>query len=215
MPEPKHFFMTPNAEHSMATGIFAAVPAIAVWLEHLLAEKPIPTFSWVINNSTGEIVVSLDNEGVVYEAAVYWGYSCGTNAFDGVNRRDFRIASVDQPCNCGVFAQGYCANLKSFWRKEVLKQYSVNGVRTYSALIPPPDDGRWVAFFIGIKYRRSPEDTGAIPDDEKIINRDPLRPGLIPTDLAFRLMFSTEVSVLPDTFPYKDCADETCDGPIV
>jgi hypothetical protein len=28
MPEPKHFLMTPNAEHSEATGIFEIVPAI-------------------------------------------------------------------------------------------------------------------------------------------------------------------------------------------
>ena len=28
MPDPKHFIMTPNAEHSEATGIFEIVPAI-------------------------------------------------------------------------------------------------------------------------------------------------------------------------------------------
>ena len=33
MPEPKHWLMLPNAEHSCATGIFEAVPAIGTWLK--------------------------------------------------------------------------------------------------------------------------------------------------------------------------------------
>jgi PhoPQ-activated pathogenicity-related protein len=39
MPEPKHFLMSPNTEHSEATGIFQVVPAIASWLKHLFSKE--------------------------------------------------------------------------------------------------------------------------------------------------------------------------------
>merc|ERR1711871_1497689 len=51
MPEPKHFIMTPNAEHSEATGIFEIVPAIAAWVNQQLESKPVPEFHWTMDES--------------------------------------------------------------------------------------------------------------------------------------------------------------------
>ncbi len=48
MPEPKHFIMTPNAEHSMATGIFEIVPAIAAYINLHLKVQAMPQFTWTI-----------------------------------------------------------------------------------------------------------------------------------------------------------------------
>lgn len=197
MPEPKHFIMTPNAEHSEATGIFEIVPAIGTWLMYLLQKETVPTFTWNINESTGEIVATLDDVGTVHEASVWWAYSCGTNA-DGVKRRDFRIMSLDNPCECGVASDGYCVNLKSFWTQETLNEEMVDGKRTYRAQLEAPTDGRYVAFFIDIKYQ------------EKSF---PLaKGGGIPYDKPGQLEFTTEVSVWPNTFPYEACEGEGCAG---
>jgi PhoPQ-activated pathogenicity-related protein len=104
MPEPKHFMMVPNAEHSMITGIFEVVPDIANWLNYHLEKEgsKIPNFSWVVSEETGEITAILNEHGLVEEANVWWAYSCGDNAdAEGGMRRDFRCAMLDDPCNCG------------------------------------------------------------------------------------------------------------------
>jgi PhoPQ-activated pathogenicity-related protein len=196
MPEPKHFIMTPNAEHSEATGIFEIVPAIAAFVNQHLEAKPVPEFHWTIDE-TGEITATLDDEGYVKEARVWYAYSCGNNV-DGIKRRDFRIINMDEPCHCGVTAQGKCMNLKSFWTPKKLKEEKVNGKRTYKAKIDAPDDGRWVAYFIDIVYAKDRKDSLLKFDWDKI-------PGFIPRDLAHRMQFTTEVSVFPQTFPYPGC----------
>merc|ERR1719473_2633128 len=93
--------MTPNAEHSEATGVFEIVPAIGTWMYYLLNEREIPSWTWDINEHTGAITATLNDAGEVYEANVWYAYSCGTNP-DGIMRRDFRIVSLDTPCNCGI-----------------------------------------------------------------------------------------------------------------
>lgn len=225
MPEPKHFIIAPNAEHSLATGIFEVVPAIGAFvLSHLLNEE-VPHFTWNIDKSTGEITATLDNIGVVHEANVWYAYSCGANAFDnGKFRRDYRVMHMDNPCNCGITAEGYCANLKSVWQKQPLESTTVRGKRTYKAKIDAPDDGRWVAYFIDIKFVNK----NAVPIDiqkfykERIVNTE--KPGArltekftgfdnfggFPHDFGKFFEFTTEVSVFPDTFPYEDCSGASC-----
>ena len=120
----------------------------------VFGSSPIPTFTWTIDPTSGEVVATLDNVGTVHEARVWWANSCGTN-LDGIQRRDFRIVTADLPkdpahpnlCECGVFdaKDGYCGNLKSLWSHETLVQEMVGGKRTYRANVPPPGDGRYVA----------------------------------------------------------------------
>jgi PhoPQ-activated pathogenicity-related protein len=204
MPEPKHFIMTPNAEHSEATGILEIVPAIAAWINHqidpALEKQGVPQFTWEISQETGEITATLNEHGIVKEARVWSAYSCGNNVNDDgtvTKRRDFRIANMDSPCQCGFEANGYCTNIKSFWTPKKLTETKVNGKRTYTAQMDAPDDGRWVAFFIDIVYAKDPKDA-LLPIPDKL-------PGFIPRDLMGRLQFTTEVSVWPNTFPYPGC----------
>ncbi|CAE7661805.1 aprA [Symbiodinium microadriaticum] len=168
-----------------ATGIFEIVPAIGTWLEYLLERATVPTFSWTIDEASGEIVATLDGEGSVHKASMWWAYSCGNNP-DGVKRRDFRIMSLDSPCECGVDSDGYCINLKSFWTEEEL------------SVTVDPGDGRYVAFFIDIKYEQRKENLTGLPHD---------KPG--------QLEFTTEVSIWPNTFPYEDCKAESCAGQLL
>jgi PhoPQ-activated pathogenicity-related protein len=220
MPGPKHFIMTPNAEHSEITGILEICPDIIAYAQYLIHKETIPTFTWTISDTTGEIVATLDNHGVVHEVNMWYANSCGNDADLGIKRRDFRILSMDDPCKCGIAAsdngENYCANLKSMWNKQQLNQTIVNGKRTYSAKMDAPEDGRWVAFFIEVTYKRSPNLadftidglSGPIKRDGKILPP-------IPHDLAGRLMFTTEVSVWPNVFPYKDCSGDTCVNQLV
>jgi hypothetical protein len=224
MPEPKNFIMTPNAEHSETTGLLEIVPDIATWITYQLTETPVPTFQWTINNSTGEIVATLNEDGEVFSAHVWCGYSCGNNLDSTTNttikRRDFRIENMDSyngktVCElCGVVntADGRCLNVKSFWKKEKLtvKMVRENNklVRTYSALMPAPEDGRWVAFFIDIIYEKPKE---MFSSSAVVKGRQPI----LPKDLPGQLQFTTEVSIVPIPFPFDDCTGSTCSGKIV
>uniref|UniRef100_A0A914EHI3 PhoPQ-activated pathogenicity-related protein n=1 Tax=Acrobeloides nanus TaxID=290746 RepID=A0A914EHI3_9BILA len=53
MPEPKHFLIAPNAEHSMITGILEVVPAIGAFALANFLNQPVPSFSWTIDNDEG------------------------------------------------------------------------------------------------------------------------------------------------------------------
>lgn len=181
------------------------VPAISAWLQYHLRKSTVPNFTWTINNTTGEIVATLDEHGVVHQAHVWWAYSCGDNhRGDGLTRRDFRIATLDNPCDCGIYSDGKCMNLKSFWSKKELEVSTVRGKRTYSTVLEPPTDGRWIAYMIDITY-----------DRPKISEEEEKMLGLFPKDLLGRLEFTTQVSVFPQTFPYPDCNGDDCAAPLV
>jgi len=230
MPEPKHFLMVPNAEHSLITGILEVVPAIGSWIQNIILGEKIPTFDWTINDTTGEIVATLDADSVVHSATMWYAYSCGVNAWDNNTfRREFRIADMDVPCTCGIGYDGYCANLKAFWMKKDLEATTVNGKRTYTAQMDAPGDGRWVAFFIDFKFVNKhayPVPGVDYSDGYKNMILDPERHKLdftkvfpefggFPHDFGRFFQFTTEVSVYPDTFPYADCTGTGCTGRVL
>ena len=96
LPEPKHFLMTPNADHSEATGLLEILPAMGTWMNYLLQSRRVPTFTWDISETDGTITATLDDVPVhqVFEASMWYAYSCGVNP-DGKQRRDFRLVSLD------------------------------------------------------------------------------------------------------------------------
>lgn len=157
------------------------------------------------------------------------GVPCGNNAFDGKMRRDYRVAHLDNPCECGIGADGYCANLKAFWHKQALESTMVNGHRTYKAKLDAPSDGRYVAFMIDIKYinpNAFPIDALALIKDMKRTGSDMRGPHILdkfgfdfggfPHDFGRFFEFTTEISVFPDTFPYTDCQGYSCgEAPLV
>jgi hypothetical protein len=217
LPEPKHFMMIPNAEHSLITGIFQAVPAIGAWIQNLLLEEQIPTFDWTISQETGEIVATLDNNNKVYSAHVWWAYSCGINNFDGVFRRDFRIAHLDNPCTCGLLVDGFCGALRSvYWSKQELNYTMVGGKRTYSAQFDAPGDGRWVAFLLDFKFINKHAFPTSAAEKQVTLKENPEQSwGGFPHDFGRFFEFTTQVSVWPNTFPYADCTGEDCGERIV
>lgn len=109
--------------------------------------------------------------------------------------------SLDNPCECGTFSDGYCLNVKSMWDKMPLDEVVIEGKRTYRVKLDAPSDGRFIAYFIDIKY-------------EKVEFPDKLKSGGggIPYDKPGQLEFTTEVSIWPNTFPYEECSGDTCAG---
>lgn len=83
----------------------------------------------------------------------------------------------------------------------------VNGKRTFRAKMDAPDDGRFVAFMIDVKYKGI--------DDSHFSRPHKLGNKILPVDKPGRLEFTTEVSVWPNTFPFAPCQGETCDGSMV
>jgi PhoPQ-activated pathogenicity-related protein len=193
MPEPKHFLLVPNAEHSLATGILEAVPAVGTWIEYLLEKRTIPKVHWKRDESNGAITVTWHGElgQRVQEAAMWYATTCNTE------RRDFRLINIDDPCTCGVGADGYCLNLKVLWQKQTLEEVAPN---TYTASFSV-DDGRWAAFLIDLTFAKERNLATSVYQ--------------WPVDRAGCLEFTTEVSISPNTFPYDDCYLETCDGPLL
>ena len=98
--------------------------------------------------------------------------------------------------------------------------------RTYKALIEPPSDGRWVTFFIDIRFHN--KDAHPIDPAElfKNVKRDRSKMtvaqklaldnwGGFPHDFVRDFAFTTEVSVMPNTFPYPDCNGADCGSRLV
>jgi PhoPQ-activated pathogenicity-related protein len=200
LPQPKHFLMVPNAEHSLATGILEVTPAIGTWIAALLVNKEVPQMDWKIDQDAGTIQLKLDGTLKPLHVRKYYAYTCNDTP-----RRDFRFVSADDPCTCGIGSDGSCVNLKSFWKWETLKPTRIGG-NEYIATHETPEQG-WSAFFIDVTYRNAFKN-----DDEELLQH---KEGWLPKDRAGLFEFTTEVAVVPNTFPYKDCHYEGCTGVLV
>lgn len=201
LPEPKHFLMIPNAEHSLATGILEAVPAISTWIRYQLDKTAVPQMSWEVDSDNGDITVTLARDASRQPLHVrkYFGFTCAKSP-----RRDFRVLNLDDPCVCGVAADGNCLNTEVFWKFEDLKPTRIGG-RTYVAHMELPPEGQWAAFFIDVIYEED-------EDDSKIDFNPDFHPGFFPKGKFGQLRFTTEVSVVPRVFPYDDCSGTGCAG---
>lgn len=194
MPEPKHRLMLPNTEHSMATGILEAVPAINAYCDQVLHDKTLPSPTWTMSDDKTTITLDAGTDPAPIKVDMWWASSECTNT-----RRDFRIATADDPCECGIGSDGYCTELKSFWSHETLTEDSSNpGV--YVGTQVAPEDG-WTAFFLDVTYDK---------DDSTTVKRV----GDWPVDRGL-LDFTTQVGIVPNTFPFEDCTGEECMGTLV
>jgi PhoPQ-activated pathogenicity-related protein len=89
MPDPKHFLMVPNAEHSQATGILEVVPAIGAFIRTLLNDKPAPVFTWEIDiEGNGDITVDVGQTNPK-KVNMWSATTCNGE------RRDWRLVNID------------------------------------------------------------------------------------------------------------------------
>merc|ERR1712154_743289 len=98
------------------------------------------------------------------------GRSCGRNGKS--KRRDFRMISLDSPCDCGVSNGDYCLNLVSLWTPiKDLKPVVINETFAMYKVNPPEyTDDHWEAFMIGLKIRAFPRNDIDETKDKKNVN---------------------------------------------
>ena len=157
----------------------------------------IPKISWTVNHTNGDIVVQADRPP---KAVHMWhANTCALSP-----RRDFRIVNWDDPCLCGLVVDKYCANLAVLWTAEELQETSP-GSLTYVAHREMPSFGRWTAFFVDVQFE-GPEESSSASN---------LTGKAWPFGQNGVFVFTTEASVLPNTFPFEDCQAEECLGDLL
>eukprot|EP00944_MAST-04C_sp_MAST-4C-sp1_P012874 g12874.t1 len=203
MSEPKHFLITPNADHSQATGILELLPAMSTYVRSVLKNATVPQMTWTIDEVTGEITMKTNKEPIAVD--MWYAHSCNSK------RRDFRLLNLDKPCECGVVAKGLCLNLKIFWSRERLVEVAP---LTYKASRAPLSDGRWTAFFINAQFEgpKPEHDIEEIDLTKAMKNRRRLG---WPVGVDGWYDFTTSVSIVPRTFPSPDCHGAACEGHLV
>lgn len=230
MPEPKHLMMVPNAEHSLATGILEVVPAVATWISALLEDHNVPTFSWTIDSNTGAISVVLDERGIVEEVNGWAAKSCGINNNSTDIRRDWRAFTRDAPCTCGIASDGNCINFKALWEKTTLQEVQVNGKRTYNFHVDAPAQG-YVAYFIEVRYKKHKIPNKDAVSLESVAGDSASRLKKLletakdfknlwksfkfpdfPVDIKKSMVFTSQISVFPRTYPFEDCIGDPAAG---
>ena len=217
--ELNRFILLPNTEHSMVTGLLEILPTVNAWISQILSadqilkdkyggERPgvesiedrnrasaelmsvasVPRFNWTTDPETGDITVRSE----VRPAGVHlWHATTCDN-----QRRDWRIANLDDPCPCNfgleLPGEDLCPNLAVLWASDPLEE-TEPGSLTWLAHRRPPIDGRYLAFYVSLSFNTS---TG--PSKEW------------PAGQVGVMDLSTTVSVVPTSFPYQDCRGEDC-----
>ncbi len=208
----KWLVKSPNTEHSYVTGLAVAVPMMGTWISYLLNGWELPYLTWEYDEDTGDITV-VPHGGEVYSAQMWYAESCNDE------RRDFRVASLDDPCECGPIIDGYCAQLQAWWYEETLEP---NEDGSYTGHVEPPSDGSWRAFVVNIQM--TTEHTDRDDPMHTFFTRGESIGGTTmqgypelryPTAPPGILEYSSRGSVVPNTYPYEDCSQETCEGELV
>ena len=102
----------------------------------------------------------------------------------------------------------HCVNTKAIWHKTKLTE-AAGQPGIYVAHQDAPAVG-WTAFFVDIEFgipKKSMEGKGVVESK--------LGVGTWPIDLPAHLEFTSEVSIVPNTFPFPDCKGEDCQGHLV
>jgi len=156
-----------------------SLPGRSSYMESFAKNFDIPKFNWTHEPETGDLTVI--SESKPFKVELWSAVSCNSE------RRDWRLANLDNPCECGTLQNGVCFNDASQWTHELLEETS-EGSLTWSAHKDAPENGRFLAFYITLHYQL---------EDGK------------------DLEFCTTVSVVPDMFPYQDCNGQQCLGTLV
>lgn len=215
----KHMIQAPNTEHSYATGILEVLPALAAWANAHMEGKPTPVPTWVIEEGTDGGKITVDTGAGVGGApslkavSVWHATSCAKAYRRGKFERypdhtwilclhaskfiplllpDFRVLTADNPCLCGELVDGQCVNAAVIWHKTPLNATD-DGL--YVAEVQSPPEGQWTAFFVDMIY------------ESQEVGWPVGRPG--------EMEFTTEVSIVPNTFPYPPCKGVDCKGTLV
>lgn len=183
--------MVDNAEHSMATGALYLITGVEAWYAALIRGIPRPTFTWAIDPNPNSGAITITATGVKPDRVVLRF----ATTVDGDTRRDFRLISGNTPANpckfINVTVFGSACLKPILWIGEDVKESDAGpggaGPWTYVLTQPLPPTG-WRGFLGEVYY-----------------------PG--PAGTIFQL--TTQVSIIPNTFPFPPCTGQACYGELV
>jgi PhoPQ-activated pathogenicity-related protein len=152
-----HLLIIPNTEHSLSTGIpelLTALPSVYVSMSLQQPREERPYFSYSIDNTTGELSVTVPAKFVPSKVVLHHGQTTGKR------RRDFRWIRIGgtnetEPCSfpnipsnksaSGVPPGAMCLQPIVWGETKLAPDGSTSGVVTYKASPPKPRAGHWVS----------------------------------------------------------------------
>ena len=143
--ELNRLLILPNSGHHYDEQLARRLSSVSTWLGQVIPgeERPgqtgeMPRLSWSHDSESGDITVRSDLTRPV-RVELWSASSCSAQ------RRDWRRANLDIPCDCGQAQDGICFNTVSDWRAEPLVETAEN---TWVAHKDPLEDGRYLAFYV-------------------------------------------------------------------
>lgn len=187
LPGETYRFMQINAEHSFATGAPQLITSLNAWYNAIIDDFERPKFDWTMEANGSISIVAKTKPKKVY-------FQHGKTIDD--KRRDFRLVrgnnpDVDPCVSPGIpvhqFGNGCLEPI--FWASEEIEPYKQDENGYHYSLYKEPIDGHWIGF-LGKLYFDGPGNT--------------------------TFDFTTQVSILPNTFPYPPCnSTQQCRGQLV
>ena len=175
-------------------------------------------YSWDIDyNGNGTITAYLTGDSTrITRVLAYSADSCGKPS----PRRDFRAFTLDNPCICGFEnSDNMCVDIQGRWTAIELQPVSSNSTTTiYQVSFNDIPQQYWTGMLIGLQYQffehkfiensfdKIVYPNGKKDDDDGFI-------GMF--DRYGRAVFTTEVSIQPNVFPFLPCNGQACYGTLV
>ncbi len=202
----KWLLKMPNNGHALDNGQETLVPVMGTFLTYILNDWDIPYITWDIDDTSGDVTV-YTHGGDVYSAQMWSATTC-TNV-----KRDFRVLSLDEPCECGgPSLDGFCPAINAAWIEETLQP---NQDGSYTGHIDPPADGNWGAFVVNIQM--TTDDLKRDDPMHTFFTKGNTESGQFrfPTTPPGVFEFTSRGSIVPNTYPFDDCTQEGCEGELV
>ena len=210
--QPKYFLMNPDADHSQATAVETDIPSLTTFIGSYLNQISLPILEWQIENQTGNITVEFYGETAnIIDAVIWHGRSCGRE------RRDFRMLTLDNPCYCGTYNGEYCFNLESIF-VPINNIIPIEMNQTYAKYVinaPEFPSNFWEAFMLGIKYKAFDRDNTTMDKEfESVQNQNDDAESWFLVDYG-SMVYTTQISIVQQFYPFPDCSGEACKGTLV
>lgn len=186
LPGENGLLMKPNRGHLTQMSEADFLPPAAAFLQGVITGQPAPRVVWNISESDGSITARVDSAHTPSNVRLWSARTCKAHR----GRRDFRLLSLDsrETCShCGIPLPVGCWNMVNTWSMVDLDPDTPGG-RTWAVRRDAPADSTYLGFYLEFVFQG--------PDAS---SQEPWQ-------------FTTEVSILPMSWPRKECFGQACMG---
>ena len=178
-----HLYIAPNAEHSLATGLFGVLSTATTFARSIaIKATDRPDFEYKYDPSNGEITIIPKGGYKVHSVLMHHGetFSSERRDFRWIRQANNRTAPCDWPY---IPLPDDVANCVTpiFWH--ATKAEEVDGV--YKIAPPEPKkEGHWVGYYVSVSFQGDTEHLSILKN---------------------KFTFSTPGYTWPNTLPFPDC----------